>query len=152
MNPETEEKQKNRPLNRKFLLRGVVICVFLALLPFAGIKAWKQSLFFFNKSLWEQNYPGDYLIYYSNGIDVMGMSDDELWQVAQECLSNFGCEISYSQETYLPQSIRFNSYPQYFVETFHSCDDLSDLSASSRREEILHDCQRIGFEPITNNE
>jgi polyferredoxin len=49
MNPQSEEKQKKRPLNRKFLLRALVICLFLLLLPFAGMQAYKQSLYYFYK-------------------------------------------------------------------------------------------------------
>ena len=156
MNPETPEKQKNSPFNRKLLLRGVVICVFLAILPFAGMKAWKQSLFFFNKSLWEQNFPGDYLIYYGQGSSGTHdqMRDDELWQMAQDCLSDFGCEITYSTSHYLPILIDFNNSSQHSIEvgTWYNCNDLPYTPDEFFYDEIRKDCQAVGFVLITNNE
>jgi hypothetical protein len=156
MNPETEEKKKNTPLNRKFLLRGLVICVFLLLLPFAGIQAWKQSVFLSNKSLWEQNYQGDYLIYYGevgSGAHFQ-MRDDELWQIAQDCLTNFGCEITYSQSAYLPLIIDFNNSSQHSLEVgiFYNCNNLPYTPDEFYYDEIRKDCQAVGFELITNNE
>jgi hypothetical protein len=155
MTPESEEKKKNSSPRRKFLLRGLVICVFLLLLPFAGIQAWKQSLYLSYKSLWEQNYQGDYVIFYSNDLDTMVMSDDELWRMAQECLRNFGCEITYSEESYLPKSIHFNDASKYWFIThdFHDCNEISAQGELPRTlEEIEFGCISIGFEPITNNQ
>jgi hypothetical protein len=159
MNPETPEKPKNRPLNRKFLLRGFVICVCFMLLPFAGIKAWKQSLFFFYKGLWEQNFQGDFIVYYSwneimtDSTSGQTMTADALWQAAQQCLNNFGCEIIYSEESYLPLHIYFNDTSQYAIElqSVINCSDLADMT-ELYREETQQYCRTLGFEPNTNNE
>jgi hypothetical protein len=155
MKPESEAKQKNRPLNRKFLLRALVICVFLLLLPFAGILAYKQSLYYFYHGLWEQNYSGDYITYYHYGENrtetqtALPINVDEVWQIAQECLRNFACEITYSENNYLPVFIRFNNASNHWLRTYNvfNCGEVpayDDLLQS--------DCRYLGFEPITKNE
>src|SRR5689334_16439588 len=129
MSPESEEKQKKRPLNRKFLFRALVICVFLLLLPFAGIQAYKQSLYFFYKGLWEQNYQGVYLIGYTDDTSQMEYqvanytSDELFWQmVEEECLRNFGCEIVYNSQNYLPEMLYFNTASGYYIRMYELLD------------------------------
>jgi hypothetical protein len=149
MSPESEEKTKRRPLNRKFLLRGLVICVFLLLLPFAGIQAWKQSLFFFYKSLWEQNHLGNYVVYYSYGVDSIAHLEaypyraDDIWDSAQRCLQHFACEITYQAETYLPVLIVYDSTDAYlpYMQTygFFDCDrEFEDIDY-----ELQADCAQL---------
>jgi hypothetical protein len=155
MSLESQEKQKKRPLNRKFLLRGLVICVFLLLLPFAGILAYKQSLYYFYHGLWAQNYSGNYITYYHYGENRMEIqtarpiSVDEVWQIAQECLRNFACEITYIENNYLPVVIRFNNASNYWLRTYN----VFNCSAVPADDDLLQsNCRYLGFEPITNNE
>jgi hypothetical protein len=150
MTPASEEKQKKRPLNRKFLLRGVVIWVFLLLLPFAGILGYKQSLYYFYHGLWEQNYQGEYVVGYTEGEskfewewDTANFENDELyWQKAEECLRNFGCEIVYNSQYYLPEEIHFNTASGYYIRMF----ELMDCTEADSQA-YPDDCNRIFYAP-----